>query len=174
MVLLVGIASMAQAQSLQWNGGTADWSSANWVNNPTYGSGGSYGAYWNSQATVINNGGTVNITAGVNNGDASSTGYGWGGFLYVGGSDFIGGSGGSGYVNMSGGTLSCPAALHEVLGVASGSGIFTQSGGVNVKYAAVSNTSGGPGSYSSLDLGYANGGYGEYNLQGGAPRRERH
>ena len=65
---------MAQAQSLQWNGGTADWSSANWVNNPTYGSGGSYGAYWNSQATVINNGGTVNITAGVNNGDASSTG----------------------------------------------------------------------------------------------------
>ena len=119
---------------------------------------------------VINNGGTVNITAGDNVTDTSNgTSYNWGGYVYVGGSDFIGGSGGNGYVNMTGGTLNCSAKLHEILGVASGSGIFTQSGGVNVNYAPTgANVSGDPGSYTSLELGYANGGYGEYDMSGGA------
>ena len=69
---------------------------------------------------------------------------------------------------MSGGTLSCPAALHEVLGVASGNGIFTQSGGVNVKVCGSLKHFRRPRQLQLLDLGYANGGYGEYNLQGGA------
>ena len=67
---------------------------------------------------------------------------------------------------MTGGTLNSPAgsSLREVLGVASGSGVFTQSGGVNVPFS-----SNGGGSYycNSLQLGYSNGGYGEYDMSGG-------
>ena len=55
--------------------------------------------------------------------------------------------------------------LQEILGVASGSGIFTQTGGVNLPYAATPlavNIN-----FNALEVGYSNGGYGEYNLQGG-------
>ena len=173
--ILVGAAPLAQAQSNNasyWNNaGSAAWSNtANWT--PGALAGGTYGFYYQGEGMVINNGGTATIADGDNVTDNSpgSTGYGWGGYVYVGGSDFLGGSGGNGYVNMSGGTLNVAgAAVHEILGVASGSGIFTQSGGVNVVYNPITTASGGdPGAYSSLELGYANGGYGEYRMNGGA------
>ena len=111
--LLVGIASLAQAQDtvLYWNNsGTAAWSNtANWT--PGNFTSGTYGNYFMGQGMVINNGGTVNIDPGDNVTDTSSSSYGWGGYVYVGGSDFIGGSGGNGYVNMSGGTLNVDGSI---------------------------------------------------------------
>ena len=59
----------------------------------------------------------------------------------------------------------------EVIGAASGSGIFTQSGGINVPYAAVPSGAGDTpdtGSFSSLQLGYSKGGYGEYDMSSGS------
>ena len=166
IVFLVGAASLAQAQtnnSLYWTpSGPAAWSDAgNWT--PGVGVYGGYGS-------IINNGGTATIAAGDNVTDNSpynaTSGY---QFVYVGGSSSaLGGSGLSGYVNMSGGTVNSSSSatpLQEILGVASGSGIFTQTGGVNLPYAATPlavNIN-----FNALEVGYSNGGYGEYNLQGG-------
>ena len=111
--------------------------------------------------SIINNGGTATISAGNNATD--TTGY---GTILIGGSGFLGGSGLSGYVNMTGGTLSSSVPLQEALGIASGSGIFTQSGGTN--NAQTNDRTGQIGNFSSLQLGWSNGGYGEYDLQGGA------
>ena len=58
--------------------------------------------------------------------------------------------------------------VQEVLGVDSGSGIFTQSGGVNVPYAAILEYSGYNLVFTTLQLGYSNGGYGEYDMSGGS------
>ena len=84
----------------------------------------------------------------------------------------LGGVGGNGYVNMSGGTLNgysgsfqyAGPAISEVVGYDSGSGVFTQSGGLNCPFVNV------PGYYafSALTLGWGNGAYGEYDMSGGA------
>ena len=167
-VLLVATASLALAQSTgtgaYWNvAGPADWSTAgNWVSGPFGGVGAGDQPVWVNTGTVINNGGVATIGAGDNVTDSTGAGY-----VFVGGSDFLGGSGGNGYVNMTGGTLS--GKVHDILGVASGSGIFTQSGGVNIPYARnINSSSGWPTDFTSLELGYSNGGYGEYDLSGGA------
>ena len=156
--LYVAVASSAQAQNmLYWNTtGSAAWSgTANWT------SGTFYGSYYNG-GSVINNGGTATITAADNVTDGTGNGT-----IFIGGSSAsIGGNGGNGYVTMSGGVLnSNNSPLQEVLGVAAGSGIFTQSGGVNNSMFATNNY---PGDFSSLQLGSSPGGYGEYDLQGGA------
>ena len=155
--LCVAGASSAQAQYMwYWNGtGSAAWSGmANWT------PGTFSGTYW-YRGSVINNGGTATIAAGdsVTDGSGNAT-------IFVGGSSgSLGGNGGNGYVNMSGGVLdSSSSPLQEVLGVAAGSGIFTQSGGVNNSMFHVDNI---PGDFSSLQLGCTPGGYGEYDLQGG-------
>ena len=46
-----------------------------------------------------------------------------------------------------------------------GSGIFTQSGGVNVGYVAHTPGVAGPTNFSSLQVGPSSGGYGEYDLR---------
>ena len=74
---------------------------------------------------------------------------------------------------MTGGTLGkivgATLPLHEMLGVASGSGIFTQSGGVNIPYVETSDVpQDGPPTISAVELGYSNGGYGEYDMSGGS------
>ena len=143
-MFLLGTASLAQAQSgnaTYWNNpGTAAWSSsANWTQSTFGGS----GLWWNG-GSVINNGGTATIAAGDNVTDGGGNGGGNGGSgqgnILIGGSAAsLGGNGGSGYVTMTGGTLknlgSTP--LTEVLGVDTGSGIFTQTGGINVPYLSV-------------------------------------
>ena len=115
--------------------------------------------------SVINNGGTATIAAGDNATDGTPNGS-----IYIGGSIAqIGGSGGNGYVVMSGGTLNGSPYCGRVpgtLGVASGSGIFTQTGGTN--NSIVNSGYGYTGDFSSVSLGFSPGGYGEYNLQGGA------
>ena len=110
--------------------------------------------------TVIDNGGTATIAAGDNVTDhtVGNTGT---GFTYV------GDSGGNGWVNMSGGTLSGYSGQYpqEFLGFGgAGSGVFTQSGGINSPWLTASQAG---GTYSSLQLGNSQGGYGEYNLSGG-------
>ena len=60
-------------------------------------------------------------------------------------------------------TLRCRKCLASTRG----SGIFTQSGGVNINYAPLS-TFDYNLIFSSLQLGTANGGYGEYDMSGGA------
>ena len=56
-----------------------------------------------------------------------------------------------------------------MLGVDSGSGIFTQSGGINVPYVGHHGMTGDHNlTFSSLQLGYTNGGYGEYDMSGGS------
>ena len=57
-------------------------------------------------------------------------------------------------------------AQQEALGVASGSGIFTQTGGINCPYQQGSGAAGY--SYNSIALGWSKGGYGEYDLSGGS------
>ena len=165
-VLLVATASLAQAQNnaLYWNTtGPAAWSNiSNWLAGNF--SGGTNQTPTLNGGSVINNGGTATIAAGDNVTDATNKQC-----IFIGGSDFIGGSGGNGYVNMTGGVLdttSLNVPLNEVLGVASGSGIFTQSGGTN--NSIVNDTQGYANSFSSVQVGYSNGGYGEYKLQGGA------
>ena len=70
---------------------------------------------------------------------------------------------------MSGGTLSQGSSImQEVLGVASGSGIFTQSGGVNVPFVAHPGYDSGAVPFSNLQLGFSSGGYGEYDMSGGS------
>ena len=141
---------MAQAQS-NWQPTTGDWSVvSNWSS-----IGGGNGSF-------INNGGTATITTNV-------TDYSGSGYVYVGGN-----GGGNGYVNMTGGILNPNGSStpgYEAIGVASGSGIFTQSGGINVPYTAVPSADGNEldtGMYSSLQLGYSKGGYGEYDMSGGS------
>ena len=159
-MLFVATASLAQAQNnaLYWNtAGPAPWSnSGNW----TAGA----GTY---NGTIINNGGTATIASGDNltdnsGGASASTAY-----VYVGGA-YDNGSG-NGYVSMSGGVLNglnSNVPLQEILGVASGSGIFTQSGGAN--NSQVNDTGGFVNWFSSVQVGYGSGAYGEYNLQGGS------
>ena len=159
-LLVAGAASLAQAQSgsVYWNvSGSAAWSNtANWTNGYPAGGG-----------TIISNGGTATISAGDSVTDLS-----------FGNTDAIIniGGGGNGYVNMSGGTLSYPVgasypALTEFLSYQAGSGVFTQTGGINVPYNEVTNpglAAGNVLNYSSLQLGYKDGGYGEYNMSGGS------
>ena len=89
--------------------------------------------------SVINNGGTATITSRQYATDgSSSSGYG-NGYVYIGGSsDFhgIGSNGRNGYVTMSGGVLRHrPRRIHAGSSWRRpGSGIFTQSGGVNIPY----------------------------------------
>ena len=163
--ILVPTASpaLAQATSLQWNVAAGGWSnSGNWVDNSAnFSFYSTYCPLYVNGGLVINNGGTANISAGDYATDTTGNGY-----VFIGGSDFIGGSGGSGAVNMTGGVVNIP---QEILGVASGSGIFTQSGGINCPFT---NAPSYPASYypnfTSLQLGYAQGGYGEYDMSGGA------
>ena len=164
-VLIVAAASLAQAQTTAsyWNvTGPADWSqSGNWAL-------GTFPGYpidtYLANGTVVNNGGTATITAGDNVSDNTATGN-----IFVGGSGYIGGSGGNGFVIMSGGTLG-PAAgqtypTTELLGNITSSGVFTQSGGINCPFAEGQGYVGG---FTSLQLGPIQGGYGEYNLSGGS------
>ena len=161
IVLLVGTASLAQAQnSWFWNSSGPNWSNAgNWTVAPA--TGGAIGS-------IINNNGTAYINTGDNVGDSS--GY---QTVIVGGDwDASGNPGLNGYVNMSGGILANSGTVNtEFLGYQSGSGIFTQSGGVNVPYVEVGSPGGPAGNtlnYSSLQLGYKAGGYGEYDMSGGS------
>ena len=128
---------------------SGDWSnSANWLS-----------GQWNysnnlGDGTVIDNGGTANITTAVS--DLSS-----------GGNIFLGDAGGSGWVNITAGTLTGSGGnpAYERFGIAAGSGVFTQSGGINSPYSPATGTD--QGYYSALQLGYQDGGYGEYRLSGG-------
>ena len=112
--------------------GSAAWSDTdNWTSGSIY----SPDATWFAGGSVINNGGTAAIGSGDNVTDNS--GY---GIVVIGGGGYGLSGSGNGYVNMSGGTLSLSGInagdnQQEVLGVNSGSGIFTQSGGLNVPYA---------------------------------------
>ena len=112
-VLLVGTASLAQAQSY-WNVPSGNWSAAgNW--NPT-------GVPASTGSAVIDNNGTATI----DNTD---------GIVNV-GNLTMGDSTGNGYLQLqTGGILNGTSGtpLTEMLGVgSSGSGIFTQSGGINI------------------------------------------
>ena len=176
-MLLVGAASLAQAadnNAWYWNGSeSTSWSNnANWTPTTFGGSG-----LWWTGGSVINNGGTVTIANGDNvtdsSGNDSSNGGSGQGNIFVGGSSgLLGGNGGSGYVTMSGGTLSGGASyVTEVLGVdAGGSGIFAQSGGINAPYMVPPQGQNilNPGTFSSLQLGYSKGGYGEYDMSAGS------
>ena len=56
-----------------------------------------------------------------------------------------------------------------MLGIASGSGIFTQTGGINFPYVNRPATQlADTGNFTSLQLGYSKGGYGEYDMSGGS------
>ena len=119
---------------------------------------------WFNNGSVINDNGTATIAAGDNVTDTSGHGV-----VLIGGSGFIGGSGLSGYVTMSGGTLGNGSSImQEVLGIASGSGIFTQTGGVNVPYGGWPGYDSGSVPFSNLQLGFSSGGYGEYDMSGGS------
>ena len=164
-VLLVAIASLAQAQTaLYWTPtGSAAWSGTdNWTSTTYTGS-------ITNGGSIINNGGTATIAPGDNVTDNSNS-YGFGNatVLIGGSSASLGGSGLSGYVNMTGGSLDSTAPLQEILGVAAGSGVFTQSGGVNVSYVPKVPAASNAASFSSLQIGFSNGGYGEYDLSGGS------
>ena len=160
VALLVGAVSLAQAQNTAyWNQtGSADWGNPlNWT---TLGSG--------PNGSVINNGATATIGSGESVTDTSS-----GGVVWIGGSSgALGGVGGNGYVNMSGGILNGYTggygydgpAISEVVGYDSGSGVFTQSGGVNCPFVNVPTNS----AYSVLTLGWGKGSYGEYDMSGGS------
>ena len=126
-VLLVGAASLAQAQtnSNSWNtAGPADWTTANWTGFTMTG--------FPSQSmggNVVNNNGTVTIGTGDT---VSATTH---GSVIIGGSGVGNGLSGNGYVTMTGGKLTHASGRNwvwEALGVNSGSGVFTQSGGINV------------------------------------------
>ena len=118
--LLVGAASLAQAQGSNqntdtwyWNqGGSGAWSTAgNWTltpsgiyNAPSSISGYDYNEWYGG--SVVNNGGTVTVGVGDNVADGTLNGV-----VFVGGSsDALGGIGGNGngYINMSGGKISPP------------------------------------------------------------------
>ena len=83
-----------------------------------------------------------------------------------------GGTGGNGYVNMSGGTLNgylggygyTGPAISEVVGYDSGSGVFTQSGGLNCPFVNAPTND----AFSELTLGWGKGAYGEYDMSGGS------
>ena len=160
-MLVAGTASLAQAQnSWYWNGNGPNWANtANWSILPANGS---------LTGSIINNGGTATINPGDNVGDGS--GY---QTLVVGGvTDTSGNPGSNGYVNMSGGILTnTGTCISEYIGTPSASGVFTQTGGQNVLYKEVTNPGESAGNvlnYSSLQLGYQAGGYGEYDMSGGS------
>ena len=162
VVLLVGAASLAQAQnSYYWNTGSDNWSnSANWSVLPANGT--------FIGASIINNNGTAYINTGDNVGDGS--GY---QTVVIGGvTDTSGNAGANGYVNMSGGILAnSGTCISEFVGTPSANGVFTQTGGVNSPYVEVASPGGSAGNvlnYSSLQLGFQNGGYGEYDMSGGS------
>ena len=150
VVLLVGTASLVQAQSY-WNVASGHWSVGdNW--NPT-------GVPAPTGSATIDNNGTaiIDSTDGtVNAGNLT-----------------MGDDTGNGYLQLNaGGSLqgSGSNTLTELLGVGvlgTGSGIFTQTGGLNIptiSSATVVNL----GLCSSVQLGYNPGGYGEYDMSGGS------
>ena len=132
VVLLVAAASLAQAQSSLWNVTNGDWSnSANWLSGP-----------WNysnnlGDGTIIDNGGTANITTTVSE-------------LTGNGNIYLGDAGGNGWINMTAGQMNSSSATptNYYFGIAAGSGVFTQSGGINVPFSGATGTS--QGYYSSL------------------------
>ena len=73
---------------------------------------------------------------------------------------------------MSGGTVNIARQILGTSfehGVTTASGIFTQSGGVNCPLANRSDLPrAGTYPYNTLEVGYGNGGYGEYNMSGGS------
>ena len=165
---VLGAVSLAEAQdnAAYWNTtGPAPWAtSSNWTVAPF--GGGFYSTQQN--ATVINNGGTATIADGDNVGDVVAAH----GSIFVGGSFVTSGTSGvngppgsSGYVTMTGGTLGQNSSQYwgEYLGDLSGSGVFSQSGGINRPYM-----SGGTAynNFSPLAVGYQSGGYGQYDLSG--------
>ncbi len=128
-VSLLNFAAPARAQTYwQSLSSTDDWStSADWSN----------GLPTSSATAYITDGGTANITTA---GDACNT-------------LSLGGTAGSGAINMTGGALS---ANNTYVGF-SGTGAFAQSGGTN----EISNN-------GSLYVGYNSGSSGTYNLSGGS------
>ena len=166
VAIFVATASLAQAQNgSYWSGATGNWTDATWTSATFNVNAAADCPAYITTGSVINNGGTVTINSTVTDPYGN-------GFTFIGGSDFIAGAGfpgGSGYVNLvSGGIFKAPAgvAQQEALGVASGSGIFTQSGGINCPYQQGSGAAGY--SYNSIALGWSKGGYGEYDLSGGS------
>ena len=165
-VLLAGSTSLAQAQNgSYWNtAGPADWTSANWTSAAFPGD--PSGSYYLGNGTVINNGGTATIGNGDFASDKTATGN-----IFIGGSGWIGGVGGNGngYVTMTGGTLGPVAgqtfSTQEWLGNTSGSGVFTQSGGINCPFVE---GSAARAPFTRLQLGPVQGGYGEYDMSGGS------
>ena len=140
--IFVAAASLAQAQGqYNWNvapPATGDWTnSANWTSNP-WTIGGDPGM-------VIENGGTANVVTGDVATDLTGNGY-----------TYIGTPNGNGWVNMTGGQFAIGTQLlgYATSGVG-GSGVFTQSAGVNT-------------ADSFIELGPLNGGYGEYSMSGGS------
>ena len=156
--LFVGIASLGQAQTF-WNvTGPAPWvDPTNW----TSGTG--------AAGSVVNNGGVATINPGDNAIDTSGNGA-----IFIGGSVAnLGGDpawNGNGYVTMSGGTLDSGSSgtlfMQEQIGV-DASGIFTQSGGVNIQHQPAQNASSVIPTFATVQLGVNDGGYGEYDMSGG-------
>ena len=173
-VLLVGTASLAQAQgnaNWSWNVTTGDFTvSSNWnTNNSSY----SY-----VLGSVIDNGGTATVAAG---GTAAATDQSGNGILYIGGYSTPGvnggtldtTAGGNGYSKMSGGTVNIAQQILGTSfladGVTTTSGIFTQTGGVNCPFTpGPTYPDAGTYPYNTLEVGYGNGGYGEYDMSGGS------
>ena len=123
---------------------------------------------------MIDNGGTATIGPGDSVTDMTG-GYGYLTIGGGGGGQYPGDPGGNGYVNMTGGVLQLSNGTgnfqteslgvgYQPDGVTSSSGVFTQSGGVNMPYMQSQYS----GEVSNLLLlGPNQGGYGEYNLSGG-------
>ena len=153
-----------------WNTtGPADWTSGNWTaNNSFWIESGNF----SQGGSVINNGGTVTITTGDNVTDATGNKS-----IYIGGGNTIGVTGGNGYVLQSGGLLAPTTSwpLQEQLGVGDSNysggtvyqGIYTQTGGTNFGIILIPSRRLSPTSFAALQVGYSNGGYGEYDLSGG-------
>ena len=147
VALLVASASPAHAWSY-WVVPTGDWTvTTNW--NTSLDGSGLTGVP--TDYAYIDNNGTCTITAtdgGIN-------------LLNL----YVGDTHGSGTLEMNGGSLHAPDGLVivEQLGVAGGSGVFTQTGGLNCPFLGEGNEG-----YSQLLVGYTIGGYGEYDMGGGS------
>ena len=174
IALLAGAASLAQAQATftsdYWNTtGPAAWSSsANWTTDTYYTFPGTvpYTTWWYGASFIT--GGTATIGTGDNVTDNSGNG-----LVFIGGaSTYVGGTGGNGYVTMTDGIVNGPTGgtkMQEILGFGTSTAVFTQSGGINVPYAgATDNGQALVPTFTTLQLGYYNGGYGEYDMSGGS------
>ena len=179
-MFLVATASLAQAQTnaSYWNGSASTvWSNtANWTLPTTQTFTDANGTQWGG--SILNNGGTATIASGDNE-DYSISGYAIiGARIPV----SVPPAGlrrewichherrhfhGDRWHPTGNGSPNLP---QEILGLDSGSGIFTQTGGLNCPYNIIppNTTELMPGSFTSLQLGYSNGGYGQYNLSGGS------